>query len=567
MKLQFRLTLSYLLIVATVTGASGWVLHERLQEQFQKQFEIQVKQAKQTVSGEIQRVAQDLKARLKRALKSPGIASVVTDLKYARSTVQDQKRWLTVAQTTANAFNVDALWLIDLGNGMKAIASSHAPPGTKIPQSIRAFASKRAPDSLIVHELSSMRGSNTPTNLIEAAVIHGPLLLVGGEKVGFGIAEGLRAAGTEVTIRDRMNQVIASTLDADEIVENPPGFLTQEVLLNNPGQTQPALKVQVHVSRAVLSAQQNQLLTTIGWVTGIAGFMAFLLGAVIARRISAPVRMLAHAARQIAAGTRELELPSGRSDEIGELVTAFTDMTHQLSESEERLRRAERVAAWQEIARELAHEIKNPLTSIQMSIENVRRVRGRQPERFEEVFDESTKTIMDEVERLKGLVTEFSNFARLPKPNPVPAKLNEVVHSVVALYRDNPEGVALIENLDDSLVEQALDPERMTQVVQNLIKNAIQSTAVTDRPGRVQITTKRDDDGTVELVVEDNGCGIPKDDMDRVFVPYFTSKSGGTGLGLAVVHRIVSGHNGRIIVTSKQGHGTRFTVRFPTEAA
>jgi signal transduction histidine kinase len=151
----------------------------------------------------------------------------------------------------------------------------------------------------------------------------------------------------------------------------------------------------------------------------------------------------------------------------------------------------------------------------------------------------------------------------LPKPNPVPARLNGIVHSAVVLYRDNPQGVVLHEELDDGLPEQALDPERMAQVIQNLIKNAIQSTQGVDREGTVSIKTARSEPGQVDLMVEDNGCGISKDDLDRVFVPYFTSKTEGTGLGLAVVHRIVAGHQGRIMVTSKVGVGTRFIVRLP----
>ncbi|HIA02259.1 MAG TPA: HAMP domain-containing sensor histidine kinase [Myxococcales bacterium] len=466
-------------------------------------------------------------------------------MKHGVNTTDAQRRWSSTAHSIANAFDLDALWLIrvsEAGRLLASLATSHAAPAAPIPDAIRAFVNAEKIGPLIIRERLTRSGSYALADLIEAAVQIDGLLIVGGKKIGFGYAAMLRSPGTEVTIRDAM-KVITSTLDPNQIDDNPPGYRTKEVPLKYSNDSNRELTIAVHVSEVQFKAQQKSLLTSIAWVSGIAGLLAFLLGALIARRISAPVQMLADATRQIAKGSRDLELPEGRNDEIGELVSAFKDMTSQLGESERRLRRVERVAAWQEIARELAHEIKNPLTSIQMSIENVRRVRGRHDERFEEVFEESTRTVMDEVQRLKGLVTEFSEFARLPKPNPEPTQLNDVVHQAVVLYRDNSEGVVLVENLDDSLVEQALDPERMTQVIQNLIKNAIQSTTVVDRPGRVEVTTESSGDGFVQLIIKDNGCGIAKDDIDteRIFVPYFTNKSGGTGLGLAVVHRIVAG--------------------------
>ncbi|MFT5432990.1 MAG: two-component system nitrogen regulation sensor histidine kinase NtrY, partial [Myxococcota bacterium] len=262
-------------------------------------------------------------------------------------------------------------------------------------------------------------------------------------------------------------------------------------------------------------------------------------------------------------GDRDLGLQPGRRDEIGELIDAFEAMTTELTDSEERLRRAERVAAWQDIARELAHEIKNPLTPIRMAIETVRRTYKRKHPRFEEVFEESTATILEEVDRLKDIVSEFSQFARMPRPSPQAVRLNDLVHQAVVLYRED-DTITLTETLDSDLGEQQLDPSKMTQVIQNLLKNAIQATAGEDRPGKVTISTRRLQAGS-ELIVTDNGCGISEENLRRVFTPYFTGKVGGTGLGLAVVHRIISDHDGRVGVSSTVGEGTRFVVQLPNQ--
>jgi nitrogen fixation/metabolism regulation signal transduction histidine kinase len=211
----------------------------------------------------------------------------------------------------------------------------------------------------------------------------------------------------------------------------------------------------------------------------------------------------------------------------------------------------------------LAHEIKNPLTPIQMAMDTLRKVWRKQHPSFGEILEESTTTVLEEVDRLKRIVSEFSDFARLPKPAPMPTDLNEVVASALALY----EGATPVERrLGDALPTIEVDKGQMTQVLLNLLENARDAIAGKE-DGKIVVTTRRGDAGDrLELSVEDNGPGVASDIRDRVFTPYFTTKQGkgGTGLGLAIVHRIVSDHGGRIMVGEAASlGGARVVVELP----
>ncbi len=291
-------------------------------------------------------------------------------------------------------------------------------------------------------------------------------------------------------------------------------------------------------------------------------FLTILLGALVARRITAGLELLVVGAQAAAKGDLAHRVPMTSKDEVGEVGAAFNLMMEDLRSAGERLIIAERIAAWQEIARRLAHEIKNPLTPIQMAMDTLRKVWRKQHPSFGEILEESTATVLEEVERLKRIVSEFSDFARLPKPAPMPTDLNEVVASALALY----EGATAVERrLTEGLPTIEVDKGQLTQVLLNLVENARDAIAGKD-DGLIVVATRKGDAGDrVELVVEDNGPGVPADIRDRVFTPYFTTKQGkgGTGLGLAIVHRIVSDHGGRIVVGESTAGGARVIVELP----
>ncbi len=234
-------------------------------------------------------------------------------------------------------------------------------------------------------------------------------------------------------------------------------------------------------------------------------------------------------------------------------VLVFEDMTY--------LVKAQRMAAWREVARRIAHEIKNPLTPIQLNAQRLRR--KYLPALAEEgaVMDQCTRAIIDQVEQLKNLVNEFSQFARMPAANPVPNDLNAVIREVVNLFAQGNDGVKFDFEPDTSIPIFNLDKEQMKRAMVNLLDNAL---AAIEKDGRVMIATRYDKDLSIASIeVADNGSGVSPRDRDRLFEPYFSRKAGGTGLGLTIVSTIVSDHNGFIRVKDNPGGGAKFILELP----
>jgi two-component system nitrogen regulation sensor histidine kinase NtrY len=228
------------------------------------------------------------------------------------------------------------------------------------------------------------------------------------------------------------------------------------------------------------------------------------------------------------------------------------------------LMRAQKIAAWREVARRLAHEVKNPLTPIQLSAERIRKKYDEGGEDLDEIVEEGTAAIVREVAALKNLVDEFSRFARLPAPDPVPTDVRKLVDGALALYKGVHSRVSIVPECQSNLPPVRLDPEQMQRVLVNLLDNAVQ--AMRGR-GTITISAHRDrDSSTVRLEVADDGPGIRPEDRDRLFLPAFSTKKHGGGLGLAIVHRIVTDHHGRIHVEDNQPRGTRFVIDLPTGA-
>jgi two-component system nitrogen regulation sensor histidine kinase NtrY len=235
-------------------------------------------------------------------------------------------------------------------------------------------------------------------------------------------------------------------------------------------------------------------------------------------------------------------------------VVVFDDLTH--------LIKAQRMAAWREVARRIAHEIKNPLTPIQLSAQ---RLRKRYLDRFiddDKVFDECTNMIIKQVDELKNLVNEFSNFARMPASNPVPNDLNAIISEALILYQEGHKDIEFCLQKDQNLPVINLDREQMKRVVINLLDNAIDAM---DGSGTIAIETSYNPNlQMATFIIADSGCGIAADDKPKLFEPYFSTKKSGTGLGLAIVATVISDHNGYIRVKDNSPRGTRFIVELPT---
>jgi two-component system nitrogen regulation sensor histidine kinase NtrY len=223
--------------------------------------------------------------------------------------------------------------------------------------------------------------------------------------------------------------------------------------------------------------------------------------------------------------------------------------------------RAQRVAAWGEVARKLAHEIKNPLTPIQLSAQRIRKAFLRQAPDFERILSESTGAIVEEVDALKNLVDEFAQFARLPTAQPAPTDLNELIGATLTLYDGLFGDVRFTRACAEGLPRVRVDPHQLKRVLINLIDNAVEAMA---GRGTVEISTALDRAaGRVTIAVADDGPGIPDEARDKLFVPHFSTKKRGSGLGLAVANRIVQEHQGTIRVEANVPRGARFVVELP----
>jgi two-component system nitrogen regulation sensor histidine kinase NtrY len=310
--------------------------------------------------------------------------------------------------------------------------------------------------------------------------------------------------------------------------------------------------LQRHIQTAAL------LVGTVGIV------LAILFSGWVAGRVTRPVEQLADAAREVAQGNWSVQVPVASQDELGQLAEAFNRMTGDLIEQRERLVQTERVAAWRELARRLAHELKNPLFPLQLTVENLVRARQQSAEQFEEVFRESSSTLLAEIANLKAIIARFGEFSKMPQPQFQSVDLNEVARNVARLFQAQlhlPDHARIDCRLElaESMTSIAADPELLHRALSNLILNAMDAMP---QGGTLTLRTRQEGERAV-IEVCDTGAGLTREECERLFTPYFTSKAHGTGLGLAIVQSVVSDHGGKVSVRSQPGKGTTFVIELP----
>ncbi len=282
-------------------------------------------------------------------------------------------------------------------------------------------------------------------------------------------------------------------------------------------------------------------------MVGAVLLLAVGLGFFMSRRVTSRVTRLCEATRQVTAGNLSTRVPVGSRDEVGELSAAFNTMVERLLESRERIEYLQRVAAWQQLARRLAHEIKNPLTPIQLAVQEVGdRYRG-EDEEFQKVLRQATEIVTEEVEALRRLTSEFSAFAKLPAVNVQQVDLRAFIEeaSQPLLLLAGEHGSIEVE-LPPAGITTSIDKMLMRRVLDNLVRNAIEAIDSSGVDGQVVVRGGRGDKGQPYVAVEDDGPGISDDEKSRVFEPYYTTKETGTGLGLAIVKKIVLEHGGLV---------------------
>ncbi|MGI9104306.1 MAG: sensor histidine kinase [Terriglobales bacterium] len=297
-------------------------------------------------------------------------------------------------------------------------------------------------------------------------------------------------------------------------------------------------------------------------VGGLGILIAIILSGWVAARVTGPIERLAEAAREVAAGHWDTQVEINSTDEVGELAQSFNTMTRQLAEQRERAVQAERVAAWRELARRLAHELKNPLFPLQITVENL--LRARNSDQFDEVFRESTATLLAELGNLKTIIGRFSDFSKMPQPQLQTVNLNDMVRQVLGLHEAqfHADGRPKIDSkleLDTSLPPVDADPDLLHRALSNLVLNAMDA-----MPEGGTITVRTEGVGEhARIAVSDTGTGLTREECERLFTPYYTTKQHGTGLGLAIVQSVVADHKGSITVESTPGKGTTFRIDLP----
>jgi two-component system, NtrC family, nitrogen regulation sensor histidine kinase NtrY len=343
-----------------------------------------------------------------------------------------------------------------------------------------------------------------------------------------------------------------------------------------------------HRLEANRDAMYGSDIRAFAWLLGLTIAITLVSGTLLARTVTRRMAKLTSAINLVAQGDMTVRVPVSGSDELTELARTFNRMLGEMEASRARIEFLQRIGAWQEMAQRLAHEIKNPLTPIQLAVQECHRKYVGDDPRYRQLLDTTLEIVEEEVGTLRRLVGDFSNFARLPHAELKSADLREFLRECseqlghLELASDGAEGlsdegefraadVEISWAIPESELPANIDRQMMRRVLVNLVRNAVQ--AVRDKPlatnaegaakGHVRVSAQADTDGA-SIVVEDDGPGIPEARRGRVFDPYFTTKSDGTGLGLAIVKKIVVEHGGAIEVgQSERLGGASFQVKLP----
>ena len=319
----------------------------------------------------------------------------------------------------------------------------------------------------------------------------------------------------------------------------------------------------VAISRSGMVEAQRHIRAIAYGVASGGILLAIVFSLWIAARVSRPIEQLARAAENVASGNWDTQVPVRGNDEVSVLAESFNHMTEQLTSQREKLVQSERVAAWRELARRLAHELKNPLFPLQLTVENLVRARQLPAGEFDEVFQESTRTLGMEIGNLKAIIGRFSDFSKMPKPELERIDAKDVVERVSALYANasahEDAKIVFEKSVADEPMPLMADPELMHRALSNLVLNAMDAMP---HGGTLTVSAKPREE-QVEIRVADTGEGLTPEECERLFTPYYTTKQHGTGLGLAIVQSVIADHAGRIAVDSRTGGGAEFVITLP----
>jgi signal transduction histidine kinase len=601
--LRQKLLLLFSLTVAAAVAAVAWTVLVRIRHVFEmrdqeetalfvSQFQREFQHRSQEVAAAVNRLAASERARaMAFELAQSGDASAY--LTEAQSMAQDaQLDFLEIVGADGNvvssvqwparfgypepaAANASAKPFLkreDLLDGSTALGlfAVHAVGGTEV----RLIGGERLDQSFLadlpvapgmqIGLYSDANSLTTTVNLSTGAsapalTAFDPARLLGPNGAVVGAAHYQNLIDAARTTGQQMSGIVNPTGRREDSLN-----ATAIPLKNEQGNVMAVLLVAIARS-GMVEAQQHIRAIAYGVAAGgILLAIAFSLW--IAARVSRPIEQLAHAAEEVAGGNWDVRVPPRGRDEVSVLARSFNHMTEQLQSQRDRLVQSERVAAWRELARRLAHELKNPLFPLQLTVENLVRARELPQVEFDEVFRESTATLATEIANLKTIIGRFSDLSKMPKPELERIDAKDVVERVRALYETFASRDAKIKiavDVANAAMPLDADPELLHRALSNLVLNAMD--AMPD--GGVLTISARPVNEKVELRVADTGQGMTPEECERLFTPYYTTKQHGTGLGVAIVQSVIADHAGTIAVESPAGGGATFIITLPRAAA
>jgi two-component system, NtrC family, nitrogen regulation sensor histidine kinase NtrY len=594
LSLRQKLLLLFSLTVAAAVAAVAWTVLVRIREVFERRDRDETSLFVSQFQREFQHRSADVAASIDRISAEERVRNMAFELVQS----SDASPFLNEAQMLAQDARLDFLEIV--GPDGSIVSSAQWPARFGYPE---PAANNVAQTSFLKRE--ELSDGSTPLGLFAVRVIRGAepaVRLVGGVRMDQNFLADLPVApGMQVGLyseeggpgragRDAVHRFDPKRLvGADGVVPSAEryaalierartsGHEASGILYLTPSRqdsvaaTAIPLKnsdglalavLTVAISRSGLVAEQQQIRTIAYGVAAAGILLAIVFSLWIAARVSRPIEQLARAAEEVASGSWDARVPVGGNDEVGVLARSFNHMTEQLANQREKLVQSERVAAWRELARRLAHELKNPLFPLQLTVENLARARQLPPAEFDEVFNESTQTLSMEIGNLKKIIGRFSDFSKMPKPELERIDARDAVSRVRNLYaaagEDGPR-IEVVMKLEEAPMPLMVDPELIHRALSNLVLNAKDAMP---EGGTVTISAGNRQHN-VEIRVSDTGQGMTPEECERLFTPYYTTKQHGTGLGLAIVQSIVADHAGTIAVESCEGQGATFVITLP----
>jgi two-component system, NtrC family, nitrogen regulation sensor histidine kinase NtrY len=543
MRLRTRLTLAFAALSVLPLLVSAPLVARRLRSTFDRELDRRADATSARVAADVQR----LETHVAEAMTAAAQDSAAEALARA---MEGPGPWPTAdaARSLAEGRGLSVLALVDAQGRVRS--SAHFPARTGDVDT-GLHAALALPDGTVGVEdvqVAAPEGPRLWPALVCARPVEGVpgAFLVGGVLLDGTLATQLATASGAFVSLLRGEEVLASAGTA-------PGRQRVRVLPLGPGTS-----VSVAVGDAASAEAETALLSAFAAVVGAGLLLSFAVGAFLARRTTRPLEALTRGAEAVAAGQLQTRVDSPAQGELAVLVQAFNTMTGELSRTTRALVQAERIAAWEEVARSLAHELKNPLTPLQMSLETLCAAQASNSPRFEALFRAAAPAMREEVERLKRTVDAFARFARLPAAVLVPVDLGAWAEQALLLYGGDA-GHRPEASLDSGLLVHA-DKDQLAQVLHNLLKNAEAATGPGGPPASVRVCARGP---AVALEVEDRGPGIPAEARERIFEPHFSRTPGGSGLGLAIARRIATEHHGTLTVETGAHGGARFILLLP----